>query len=79
MKPKIVFKDESDKDLPKIDDVKLGETQAGKTVQMSRNSIGYWEINFKEGGELPEPLQGTFTDYHMAARAVDAYLENKKQ
>lgn len=73
-KAKVVFEDKSDADLPRIDKVKVGETEKGKTIQMSRDAFGYWVIQFKEGGELPEILQGTFTDYHNAQRAVMTYL-----
>ena len=74
-KPKIVFEDKTDSELPRIDKVKIAETEKGKTIQMSRNQYGFWEIQFKEGGELPEILKGTFTDYHFAQQAVAKYLE----
>lgn len=75
-KQQVVFKDESDRG-PFIDKVKLAETKAGKTIQMSRDSFGHWLINFKEGGEVPQSLQGMFTEHHAAMKAVDSYLATR--
>lgn len=75
-KPKITFNDESDRG-PFIDKVKLAETKAGKTIQMVRDTFGHWLINFKEGGEVPQSLQGIFTERHAAMKAVDSYLATR--
>lgn len=73
-KVKVMFKEEPDDGLPRIDKLKLGETEKGKTIQMSRTNLGFWELQFKEGGELPKELQGMFTDYYEASNAVNIYL-----
>jgi hypothetical protein len=75
-KPQVTFKDETDRGTF-IDKVKLAETQAGKTIQMVRDAFGYWLINFKEGGEVPQCLQGSFTEHHSAMKAVDSYLASR--
>lgn len=75
-RPQVTFKDDSDR-LPYIDKVKLAETPAGKTIQMVRDTFGYWLINFKEGGEVPQCLQGVFTERHTAMKAVDSYLATR--
>lgn len=75
-KTRVIFKDETDRG-PFIDKVKLAETPAGKTIQMVRDAFGYWLINFKEGGEVPQSLQGVFTEQHAAMKAVDSYLATR--
>lgn len=54
--------------------MKTFETHKGKTIEMfyfGRNIA----LKFKEGGELPEMLQGMFTNERYAEIAIQMYLD----
>ena len=51
-----------------------GNKSLDKTVVLRRNSYGNWKMAFKEGGELPAGLQGSFTNPTEAQVALDNYI-----
>jgi len=54
------------------------KTPAGKSIAFVREpKNGYIKIQFSEGGELPQELQGFFTTPVMAEKAVRAYIDSK--
>ena len=56
------------------------KTPAGKTVSVVREpKHGYLKIQFKEGGEVPQELQGYFTTPALAEKTIRMYLETKKR
>lgn len=52
-------------------------TPNGKEIEIKRDSRGLFVIAFTSGGELPEELQGSFTDTAKANRAISVYLSKK--
>lgn len=56
------------------------KTPAGKTITTKREpKNGYLQIQFKEGGEVPNELQGFFTSPAIAEKAIRVYLDTKKR
>ena len=53
-------------------------TPNGKTIQLVRDPRTFHiMIQFAEGGELPEVLQGLFTHEKTAEIAINKYLDTK--
>jgi len=58
----------------KYDDYQF-QTRGGKTVVVYHDKMGsMWSIKFKQGGQLPEELEGKFTSEQQAIQAVEIYL-----
>lgn len=56
----------------------MAKTPNGKEVIYKRNSRGYFEICFASGGELPQELQGEFTNSAAAERVISVYIAKKQ-
>ena len=52
-----------------------GKTVLGKHIRAKLQLNGLYSLYFKEGGELPELLKGSFTDIRAIEEAVDHYLQ----
>lgn len=56
----------------------MAKTPNGKEVAYRRKLNGNFEIYFTSGGELPQELQGEFTNYANVERAINVYLVKKQ-
>lgn len=53
------------------------KTHNGKEIQIVRNgTTSAYKIQFGSGGELPQALEGMFTNERSAIAAINVYLEN---
>lgn len=57
---------------------KAAVTPKGKEVSYRRNPRGNFEVYFTSGGELPQELQGEFTNQLIVEAAINVFI-NKKQ
>ena len=54
-------------------------THNGKEIQIVRNgTTSAFKIQFGSGGELPQDLEGMFTNERSAVSAINVYLEKTK-
>lgn len=51
-----------------------GSTKKSKEIVIDQYDTGLWFIKFKTGGQLPPALEGKFTRYEWAQKAVNEYL-----
>jgi len=55
----------------------LGTTPNGKVLNyVKKENASIRFIAFKDGGQLPEMLQGGFSSVHAARNAVNSYLKS---
>lgn len=57
---------------------RMAKTPNGKEVIYKRNPRGNFVIMFTSGGELPQELQGEFTNSTNAEKAINVYLSKKQ-
>ncbi len=59
--------------------MKTFQTVNGKEIQIVRNgTTSAYKIQFGSGGELPNVLEGSFTNERSAIAAINIYLEKMK-
>lgn len=55
-----------------------GTTKKGKNLNIKQDKLGYWVIQFEDGGQLPAGLKGKFTQHQVAQDSINTYLAGKK-
>lgn len=53
------------------------KTPKDKEVELQANAYGHWFVTMKAGGKLPKVLEGTWTSYDRAEKAVELWLAAK--
>jgi hypothetical protein len=55
----------------------VGETE--KEFVIKRATYGLWKVAYEGGGEVPNYLSGTYTDYELAKAAIVEYKAKLEQ
>lgn len=62
-----------------VDDLEWTTTK-GKTLQVKRkNPYGFLCFSFKEGGQLPDELIGSYTSFKEVEAAADKYMKKQPE
>lgn len=57
----------------------MNVTPNGKEINIVRDAkTAHLKIQFSTGGEIPEMLDGFYTSHTQAQKAINKYLESKK-
>jgi hypothetical protein len=62
-----------DKDLRRTREVDFGDNN--KLLVKCTDPYGFWSIHYQKG-EVPQALQGTYTTFDEAMKAIKTYLLN---